>query len=923
MKKLIFAFTISIFSVISFTAYANKASNEIVSISPDTISYSNAAHWPALSFEPALDGKVAGVQIVSKSGQTGSAFDINIRNTISYLNSQRRALYIIDGIAVNSGDIGGYLEVGNIYSSIFEQKSISNNILNSLAPSDIESVVILKDAAATAIYGEAGAYGVVLITTKKGEGKKFNVQFNSNIGISPSFAGNYYKTVPSEMNRELMLEMYLNTYRGYTNYEEYAQQNTNQYIPQTDNSYTNWGNELYRNSVYQNYDLSVYGNINDKTKYYISGAYTKAAGRSYLNDADRYSARVNFTQKLFKNIEWNSNIFYSKVGKTGMSDASNINNMYYMERAVLLGEWQAYNQDGSIFENGYGSGTGFYNPLYYNQYLNRESDLERTFILESLKAKLFNQITLETRFGYDNIKADEKIGYDVHYPHDNNAGSISDTDTKFKRLSSYNYISWDKVLAEKHKVHIKGGFEFEKYSHYKYRISTKYDINGDELVISKAIPTSYDSFKRSYIANASYEFKNKYSISASLRYENNHLCKYLPDELAEEWSDYLILPYPREYYRNCTLGIAASWNIAKEMFLQNISWISALDLKLSYSKNISKYAIEESSSATSVYDPEYCNFSKADIMLNGSFLNNRLNLSADYFMMNFSNPAVTGIKLNSLTGEVESYGIAVATKYNGIEMAISGDIISTNEWKWSLGFNLASIKSKLDIKNETKDLNMVFGTTDMKFMPLNGESPNQIYGYSFAGVDPQTGYALWYKEDGSTTTYNHSNTYQTIIGCTDPKAYGGINTNISWRGLSLNMDFTYSFGGDVLDTRKTTRSIYPNYHMDILDRWQNPGDITNIPALNEDYGDYPKCSDMYLYKNNYLRLKHLNISYSFPKNLIQKMRMSQLQLSFNATNLLTFAKNNDFDPQTILYHGRIGWNIPLSRTYTFGVTIGF
>ena len=137
------------------------------------------------------------------------------------------------------------------------------------------------------------------------------------------------------------------------------------------------------------------------------------------------------------------------------------------------------------------------------------------------------------------------------------------------------------------------------------------------------------------------------------------------------------------------------------------------------------------------------------------------------------------------------------------------------------------------------------------------------------------------------------------------------------------MDFTYSFGGDVLDTRKTTRSIYPNYHMDILDRWQNPGDITNIPALNEDYGDYPKCSDMYLYKNNYLRLKHLNISYSFPKNLIQKMRMSQLQLSFNATNLLTFAKNNDFDPQTILYHGRIGWNIPLSRTYTFGVTIGF
>ena len=516
MKKLIFAFTISIFSVISFTAYANKASNEIVSISSDTISYSNAAHWPALSFEPALAGKIAGVQIISKSGQTGSAYDINIRNTMSVTSQSNRILYIIDGIAVNSGDLG---------------RNISNNIFNSLAPADIESVVVIKDAAATALYGEAASNGAVVITTRQGCGKKINVRFNTSIGFSPSFAHKNYETVSADMNKELMYEQYYN-YRmqyadSYHNREqaikdaqEYAQRRVDEYIPQT-TQLTNWEDIIYHTPVYQNYDLSIYGNINDNTRYYLSGAYTKDPGRVSINDADRYSTRFNFAQKFLKIFEWNSNISYAKTSKAGMSDSNDADNLFYMERAILLDQWPAYNSDGSLYDRPYIPNRmeySYYNPLYTNQFRDNNSETEHLNINESLKATLFNQLTIETRFGYEDLKYNEYLGYTAQYPSEDIAGWNYNTDTKISRISSYNYIGWNKQIANKHNIWAKGGFEYEKYTYSQVIHDVLYDVSNNQTGLSEKTGKSKDS-KNSVIANVGYNFNNKYTIQASFRHE--------------------------------------------------------------------------------------------------------------------------------------------------------------------------------------------------------------------------------------------------------------------------------------------------------------------------------------------------------------------------------------------------------------------
>ena len=897
MKKLIFAFTISIFSVISFTAYANKASNEIVSISSDTISYSNAAHWPALSFEPALAGKIAGVQIISKSGQTGSAYDINIRNTMSVTSQSNRILYIIDGIAVNSGDLG---------------RNISNNIFNSLAPADIESVVVIKDAAATALYGEAASNGAVVITTRQGCGKKINVRFNTSIGFSPSFAHKNYETVSADMNKELMYEQYYN-YRmqyadSYHNREqaikdaqEYAQRRVDEYIPQT-TQLTNWEDIIYHTPVYQNYDLSIYGNINDNTRYYLSGAYTKDPGRVSINDADRYSTRFNFAQKFLKIFEWNSNISYAKTSKAGMSDSNDADNLFYMERAILLDQWPAYNSDGSLYDRPYIPNRmeySYYNPLYTNQFRDNNSETEHLNINESLKSTLFNQLTIETRFGYEDLKYNEYLGYTAQYPSEDIAGWNYNTDTKISRISSYNYIGWNRQIANKHNIWAKGGFEYEKYTYSQVIHDVLYDVSNNQTGLSEKTGKSKDS-KNSVIANVGYNFNNKYTIQASFRHE-------------------ALRTILETRKTNDIFAVSGVWNIGNEEFLRGISWISSLDFKASYSH----LSTNRKSTDDKIYitDNRYCGYNKADIGIDGKLFNNRMHINANYFISDLDMNNIQKLNLNNITGEIEINYTPYTLSYKGLELSVAGEIISTKDWNWTLGINLAKINSKLKADTEP---DMIFTSGKARYLPKTGISPNSLYGYKFAGVNPENGSALWYMANEETTQdINKAN--QQIIGCTDPKVYGGFQSLLSWRNISMDLNFIYSFGGDVYDSRKSQSNVeYPKYSADMLNRWQQPGDITNIPMLaSANYPSNSNYSDLYVYKNNYIRLKSLNIAYSLPSTIAQKLKMEELKLSFSATNLLTFSNNKDFDPEVASIYGNIGWSLPISRTYMLGLSMTF
>ena len=896
MKNLFFAFIISIFSVTSLAAHANIATNiainEIISMSSDTVSFSNSVQWPALSFEQALAGKIAGVQIISKSGQTGSAYDIKIRNTMTVTNQSNRVLYIIDGIVVNSGDSGS--------------KNISNNILNSLAPSDIESIAIIKDVAATALYGEAATDGAVVITTKQGCEKKINVRFNTSIGFSPSFAHKNYETVSADMNKELMYEQHYNyiipSYSSYLPKEQaikraqtYAQNEVDSYIPKTA-QLTNWENILYRTPVYQDYNLSIYGNINDNTRYYLSGAYTKDPGRVSINDADRYSARFNFAQKFLKIFEWNSNISYAKTSKTGMSDEKDTDNLFYMERAILLDQWPAYNSDGSLYDRPYIPNRmeySYYNPLYTNQFRDNNSETEHININESLKATLFNELTVETRFGYEDLKYNEYLGYTAQHPSYDLSGWNYNTDTEMLRICSYNWIRWNKQIANKHNIWAKGGFEYEKYTYSQVIHDVKYEKTGK----------SKDS-KNSVIANVGYNFNNKYTIQASFRHE-------------------ALRTILETRKTNGIFAVSGVWNIGNEEFMKGLCWISSLNLKASYSH----LGTKRKSTDDKIYitDNRYCGYNKADIGIDGKLFNNRMHINANYFISDLDLNNLMTFKLNNTTGEIEFNYTPYTLSYKGLELSVAGEIISTKDWNWTLGINLAKINSKLKADTE---LDRIFTSGEARYLTKTGISPNSFYGYKFAGVDPENGYSLWHMQEDNNSkhsTTDITDASEQIIGCADPKAYGGFQSQLSWRNISMDLNFIYSFGGDVYDSRKSQSKVeYPKYNVDMTNRWQQPGDITNIPMLvSTNYHTNSYCSDFYVYKNNYLRLKSLNISYTLPSSITTKLKMEEFKLTFGATNLLTFAKNKDFDPELASAFGYIGWAMPMSRTYMLGLSITF
>ena len=313
---------------------------------------------PSTTFENALNGKVAGLQLTNNSGQAGSAPAIRIRG-IGSMNAGNEPLYVIDGVPVSSGNIGQM--DGEIYST--------NNIMNSLNPDDIESISVLKDAAASSLYGSRAANGVILITTKKGTTGKPSINFKAEVGFTPCWATDNYETASVQDNVNMLYTVfhdYATNGEGWTEVEANAyalkqlNKKFNQHgyqfttngigarenvtIGEYDNSgragkYYDWDKVYFRTATYQTYDLSVSG-ATDKTNYYTSLAYTKDEGRLKINSFNRVSGRVNLNQKVGKYFEFTTNASFAKTDKSGYNDTRSTGANYFMQTRNLL--WGLY-----------------------------------------------------------------------------------------------------------------------------------------------------------------------------------------------------------------------------------------------------------------------------------------------------------------------------------------------------------------------------------------------------------------------------------------------------------------------------------------------------------------------------------------------------------------------------------------------------
>lgn len=564
-----------------------------------TVNYGkDAKDVPVTSFENALNGRVAGVQITSTSGQAGSTSSIRVRG-IGSMNASNEPLYVIDGVPVVSGNVGQMS--GQIYST--------SNVMSTLNPSDIESITILKDAAASALYGSRAANGVVVIQTKRGKVGKPTINLRSSIGFTPSWATDNYEIADPQAQINMEYQIF-HDYRtsnknnatgvNYTDAEASAYalgQINNRFnkhgyrftvddvarmsnvnilgmtdgIENREGKFFDWEDYLFRTGVFQTNDLSLSGGT-ETTKYFTSLSYTKDKGRAIMNDYDRVSGRVNLSQKVFNNVNYDVNLNIGNTRKTGFNDTrSTGSNPFFQARNLLFPfYWPTDYKTGNPWTAQYGSLA--YNSDYYNNEWDNNSKTLKLSAIQSLSWEIVSGLTAKTIFSFDNSEVKEDLYFSaLHFNGLTDKGSSSKWSTNIRKYVSSNTLNYTKSF-DLHNISVLAGFEAEKNTtDYQYSNSVNLGSSSSTAIGTganfKAEAYSWGNNLLSGLGRIDYNYNEKYFLGASLRRDGSS--RFSPNN---RWGTFW--------------SVSGAWSLHKENFIKDeIPAISSLRVRASYGVN--------------------------------------------------------------------------------------------------------------------------------------------------------------------------------------------------------------------------------------------------------------------------------------------------------------------------------------------------
>ncbi len=910
---------------------------------------------PTLSFENAMGGKIAGLQITTLSGQAGSTSSIRVRG-VGSMNASNEPLYVVDGVPVISGNVS---QMG-IYTS--------SNVMSTINPNDIESITVLKDAAASALYGSRAANGVIMITTKQGKQGKPVVNFKASVGITPSFATDNYEAASTEQQVEMYYENFWNAgvyYEGATNEEAsigaLAQLNKrfnkHGYIftapDHTVNSltiggeragqYFDWESELFRTAVFQSYDFSVSGGT-ESSNYYTSFSYTDDMGRSVINDFNRITGRLNFGQKVGKFIELTTNINVSSSAKEGFNDTRALGNNYFLQSRNLLWGlyWPTDYLTGMPWTARYGSYA--YNPVYYNNEWENNSKTQRVFANETVNIKILPELNLRSIFSFDNTQTFDHLYYSaLHFSGASLSGSVTETSTKINEIVSSTTLNYNKSFGV-HTVGALVGWEVAKnQTDYLKANGTNLPTSALHTVATagKLDASAYywGNSMASLLSRIEYNYDDKYYASASFRRDGSS--RLGPES---RWGNFW--------------SVAGSWRIDKESFMNNVPLISSLRLRASYGVNgtlptanygwrsLSSYAykyMEQPGGGVSTIADANLSWETSytsNIALEFGILEQRLSGSIQYFNRDSKN-LLQDVPISTVTGFSSTLKNVGEINNKGIEIELYGDILKRGDFTWTAGLTASHVKST--VSKLYGGQNIVWpeptgGDNRTRFIYMEGESTLAIYGREWAGVERETGVNVWFLNndaapdltiDGRPATYSYSEASEVILGDVHPKLYGGFNTDFGWKGVSLSLNFIYKLGGYTYDAAGKDINDDGYYWERImsLDAYENRWTPENKDAIYPqrvavDFEDVNQKSSRHMHPADFTRLKSITLGYSLPTDLLRKIKVSGARVYFNGSNLWTLAAYKVYDPEVNEYGSR-GWEMPLGKTYTFGIEASF
>lgn len=854
--------------------------------SVSTVKNDKLENVPAPSFDQALQGQTTGLSVISNSGEPSKAATFQIRGTNS-INSGTSPLFILDGVPISSSDF------------------------NTISPSDIESISVLKDASSTSIYGARAANGVVVITTKRGLAMdKAKVTFRAQYGFS-QLAQNNWNMMNTAERIQYEKEIGIDTGKDYD------------VLSRTD---VNWLDMVFNDRApLQNYEISV-NRATDRLNYFVSGGFYDQDGIAQSSTFRRYNMRANAEVKAsnWLKVGTNSMVAYEEIEQA--DDGSYALYTPISACRFMLPYWNPYNEDGSLASENDGTWTGTgSNPIEWmanNPVTNKKYKVLSTVFAEITPIK---NLTIRAQFGADFSHTTAFMQSFPSYIINNENGTAGRNSSDMLNLTETTTVNYRWEMNSDNSFNFLLGQEGVDYRSEGFQVITSGQSNDFLTNISSGTrasswadsTTSYSYL--SFFGRGEYNYKDLYYADFSVRADASSRFG-----TGNRWAGFWSLGF--------------MWNLKSEPLMKDIEWLSSAQIALSTgtsgNSSIPDYDHLALVSGKANYEDqagiypsqsgnEDLSWEKlwsSNVALRLGFID-RINLDIEFYNKKTTNMLMLVPDSYALTGEGEHWDNIGAMLNRGVEFNVSADVIRTKDFVWNVNANASYNKNKLlELYDGVQEYEV--STTATKLVV--GHSVSEFYINRYAGVNPVNGDALWYTKDGEITN-EYSEEDKVMTGKSfDAPWQGGFGTSLAWKGFSLAAQFSWVADRWMFNNDRyfeESNGLYAAYNQSkrlLYDRWKQPGDITDIPR----HGVTPQFDDRFLENASFLRLKNVTLAYSFPQRLLSKTNFfSSARIYLQGQNLLTFTGFTGLDPESSsnIYQAQY----PMSRQFTLGVEVSF
>lgn len=865
-----------------------------------TISSNEIGGQPAGSVSMALQGKSSGVQVTQNSGTPGGGISVRIRG-VSSISAGSDPLYIVDGIPVTSGN--------------FSQISFGGQGINAVSdinPNEIESISILRDASAAAIYGARASNGVVLITTKRGKEGKTAINF-----------GAYYGFQEVENTLDMLDARQWKEFKNDQAIQDGGEKPFSESDLNDNSINTDWMSEILQVAPIQNYELSASGG-NEKSMFYIAANYFDQEGVVMGTDYEKLNGRINHDYKFSDKFNIGSSFGITYTHNTRKEGDQSLNSP--LANAITLPPiFPVYNEDGSYNEDH----EQLANPVSIAKHHINDAYTYRNIGNIFGEYEIIPGLKFKSKWGIDYMNLREHSYSPITTRQGKKYDGLGiEANTEITNLVSNNTLNYVRSFNQKHNVSALLGYSFEIYKRRSsFMRGQGFPNEKFEYIVSAAEVTegdvrALDRGMNSYFGQLKYNFNDKYIFSVTSRFDGS-------SKFGEN-NQYGFFP-----------GASAAWRVSEEDFFE-VGAINEFKLRASYGLTGNdgigdfasiglysggyNYESESGISPVQLPNPDlkWETTAQLDAGFDIALIKNRIKINFDYYYKKtkdllLERPIPNSSGFGSITsniGELENKGIELGLTTENIKKPFS----------WTTVLNLSANRNEVTklYKGQPLD-NLGRGGNSV----IEGEPIAIFYNWNALGVDPATGDIVFedIDGDGKITTAD-----RTKIGNPHPVFIGGITNSFDYKGFYLSIFLQFSYGNDVYNAaRRYIENLKggDNQLAVITDRWRNPGDVTQIPrATSADPNLNNRESSRYVEDGTYMRIKNVKLGYNFPKKWLKKLHINRLEAYCMGQNLYTFTEYSGMDPE-MNYAGesttRIGtdfFTYPQARTITFGINIG-